>query len=106
MTVFNTEQFSFYSSHANALTYTPYFARKYKKRSDTSTLRIYWGGYIGWEFNYACIRLKFFINDQECQDPYPIETGFFQGNQMTGANEAENGARFTSGKLPCFVKIK
>ena len=102
MTVFNTEQFSFASSYGNAFGYSPYFARKYKKRSDTSTLRIYWGGYIGWQFNYACIRLKFFINDQECQDPYPIETGFFQGYHQYGWDRAENGARYTNG-LSFFV---
>ena len=94
MTVFNTDTAPnccvWYNSWGN--THWPVW--KYKKRSDTSTLRIMWEGYLGYEFQEGCIRSEIWINDEKCQDPYPIEVGFFHKSQAGGWSRAESGDRF------------
>ena len=53
-----------------------------------------WEGYLGYEFQEGCIRSEIWINDEKCQDPYPIEVGFFHKSQAGGWSRAESGDRF------------
>ena len=99
MTVFNTDTAPnccvWYNSWGN--THWPVW--KYKKRSDTSTLRIMWEGFVGYEFQDGCVRSEIWINDEKCQDPYPIEVGFFHKSQSSGYSRGETGDRFMQSKF-------
>ena len=105
LTVFNTDTSPSCCYWSNSWGNSPWTVWKYKKRSDTSTLRVLWQGYVGWEFHMACIAFEIWINDEKCQDPYPIEAEFFQSEQGSGYGRTESGTRFMQGKTALFLYL-
>lgn len=85
-TVFNSHSQQFQTSFTSGGGQTPYAVTKYKKRSDTSALRIFFTAMTHTNFNAKCMHVFVIINDQPCRDPYSIESSIREW-QYAGGND-------------------